>query len=378
MLNSSNQILSVPPSFDELEVSLFGPGVGECIVVHIGNNEWMIIDSCTDPKTKEPIPLSYLRALGVDPATAVKLIVITHWHSDHIRGASSIVEQSKNATVCLSGAFLKEEFLTLVDAFSGLERPVLVDRKTCATKEMASIIKTVKARCESNDTNAAPYVFANADARISRTRDSGVSNEIWTLSPSSEALTRSLEEIAKLIPCPKERPFRKAIPRPDQNHNSVVLFLNFNNECNVLFGSDLEETDNSLMGWSFIVNSKNRPAGKSLFFKIPHHGSSNAHSDEVWKEMIENEAICFLTSKRGGKGSPPRESDIQRIKEFSNNLYSTSTPIPIRQKRSRTVERTMQGATIKRTPLNGEIGQIQIRVTRAETNINLKSPAQKL
>lgn len=27
------------PNVDEVEVSLFGPGYGECIVIHIGDNE---------------------------------------------------------------------------------------------------------------------------------------------------------------------------------------------------------------------------------------------------------------------------------------------------------------------------------------------------
>jgi len=32
------------PEKDEIEVSIFGPGYGECIVIHIGNNEWVVID----------------------------------------------------------------------------------------------------------------------------------------------------------------------------------------------------------------------------------------------------------------------------------------------------------------------------------------------
>src|SRR5438067_455186 len=35
-----------PPDSSELELSVFGPGRGECLVVHLGAGEWMVVDSC--------------------------------------------------------------------------------------------------------------------------------------------------------------------------------------------------------------------------------------------------------------------------------------------------------------------------------------------
>ena len=378
MPNFSNQIQYVPPNPKELEVSLFGPGIGECLVVHIGNNEWIIIDSCVDPETKKPVPLAYLEKLGIDPAKAVKLFLVSHWHSDHIRGASKIVEQCSAATVCLSGALLTKEFLTLVDMFSGFDRPVLLDRDNCATKEIGSVIKTIKFRIEAKQPPSVPYVFASADKRIFKTTNNGLSSEIWALSPSSESYLQSLKEIANLVPSQEERFLRKAIPRPTQNHNSVVLHLNFNDNYNILLGADLENTSNPLTGWSFIVNSLNRPSEKSMFFKIPHHGSINGHSDDVWKKMVEKNSIGILTSKIGGRGSLPKERDINRIKNYTQNLYCTSNPLAIKQKRSRTVEKTMKSVVKNRVPLNGHIGQIQIRFNRPRITINLEAPAKKL
>jgi hypothetical protein len=34
-----------PPRPDELELSLFGSGIGESLAVHLGNGEWAIVDS---------------------------------------------------------------------------------------------------------------------------------------------------------------------------------------------------------------------------------------------------------------------------------------------------------------------------------------------
>lgn len=61
-----------PPERDEIEVSVFGPGYGESILLHIGNNNWLIVDSCLDFPSRESAPLRYLRQIGIDPASSVK------------------------------------------------------------------------------------------------------------------------------------------------------------------------------------------------------------------------------------------------------------------------------------------------------------------
>jgi hypothetical protein len=376
--NFSNKIQYAPPNKNQAEVSLFGPGVGECLVVHIGNNEWIIIDSCKQAGLKNPVPLEYLQSLGVNPSSDVKLFVITHWHGDHIRGASEIAKQCTSATICFSESLMQEEFFTLVDLFSGLTHPVLVDRNTCATKEMASVIKTIKQRCDNKDLKISPYVLASADKRIYQCKHGNLTSEIWALSPSSETLVESLREIANLIPPTEEKGLRRVIPKPTKNNNSIVLHLQIKNDLNILLGSDLEETKNPLTGWSFIVNSSNRPPDKSKIFKIPHHGSKNGHSEDVWQDMVDQNAIGILTSKLGGKGSPPKNSDINRIKKYTPNVYLTSLPVSIKQKRDHTVEKTMKGVVKNRYSLNGDIGQIQIRIQNSEIEINLKNPARKL
>lgn len=107
MPNYSQQIQSTPPKSDEFELSLFGPGIGECIVAHLGNNEWVIVDSCINSSSKDPIAFEYLNNIGVNPLEDVKLIVISHWHSDHIKGASNLVKECREAMVCYSAGPIK-------------------------------------------------------------------------------------------------------------------------------------------------------------------------------------------------------------------------------------------------------------------------------
>ena len=101
------------PSPDEIEVSVFGPGYGEAIALHIGDGKWILVDSCIEPESKLPASLHYLRSLNVDVNSAVKLVVATHWHDDHIRGISTILSECRSAMVSFSGALRKAEFLRL-------------------------------------------------------------------------------------------------------------------------------------------------------------------------------------------------------------------------------------------------------------------------
>jgi len=79
----------VRPDAQQVEVTLLGPGYGESAAIHMGNNHWAVIDSCIDSNTGQPAAIAYLENMGVDPASAVDLIMATHWHDDHISGSTS-------------------------------------------------------------------------------------------------------------------------------------------------------------------------------------------------------------------------------------------------------------------------------------------------
>ena len=109
-----------PPEYDEFELSLFGPGVGECIVVHLGEGEWAVVDSCLNPRAKEPVALSYLKSLGLDVGRSVRLVVVTHWHDDHMEGVATLLQHATNAVFCISIALRKDEFLSVAAQASDL------------------------------------------------------------------------------------------------------------------------------------------------------------------------------------------------------------------------------------------------------------------
>ncbi|MEO0250326.1 MAG: MBL fold metallo-hydrolase [candidate division WOR-3 bacterium] len=93
------------------EVSLLGPGYGECVVIHLGGNVWVIVDSCIDSDTNQVSSLQFLRNIGVDPAATVRQVIATHWHDDHVRGLAATLEACPNAEFVCSAALRGREFL---------------------------------------------------------------------------------------------------------------------------------------------------------------------------------------------------------------------------------------------------------------------------
>jgi glyoxylase-like metal-dependent hydrolase (beta-lactamase superfamily II) len=75
-----------PPTADQIEINIFGPGYGECCLFHFGGGKWIIIDSCVDDEIGQPAALAYLDNIGINPAEGVELVIASHWHDDHVKG----------------------------------------------------------------------------------------------------------------------------------------------------------------------------------------------------------------------------------------------------------------------------------------------------
>ena len=103
-----------PPGRDEFELTLLGPGYGESVVMHSGEGAWVLVDSCG--RADAPAALDYLKSIGIDPAEAVKLVVASHWHDDHMRGMAHMAKVCGTATFCCASVLCAKEFLAVVHA----------------------------------------------------------------------------------------------------------------------------------------------------------------------------------------------------------------------------------------------------------------------
>jgi beta-lactamase superfamily II metal-dependent hydrolase len=366
------------PKLDEIEISVIGPGYGESILIHIGNNQWLIIDSCIRPHKKKAASIEYLNSIGVDASESVKLIVATHWDDDHIRGLGEIFKFCTKATFICSDALNSIEFLTLIDMHS--DRWDL--KETSGVKEFGKIIEEHKHRCENKCANE--FKFANSDRPLWKSEFEISGNHfestVFALAPNDKAVFKAKNELKRILNCEGEDP--KAIPpQIKTNHASVVLWITINN-LSILLGGDLEEVGNDTGGWTSIVDSKLRPKGKALFFKIPHHGSLNAFCPSVWEKMLVDEPLTVLSPFSKSRSPLPTEEGVKKICSYTPNAYSSSIPgLRKRAKRQNAaVDRTIKEVVGKNIYLkNPSYGQVRFRTQlNQESEVDLFDDACKL
>lgn len=338
---------NLPPNLDEIEVSLFGPGYGECITIHIGNNEWIIIDSCIEPISKKPASIKYLNDINVNPETSVKAIIATHWHDDHVRGISKTLQECRNAEFVCSGALQCEEFLILTNAYSARSK------MNNGLKEFSSILSLL------NEWSRPPK-FAIADRCLLRlpVSQSRPELEIFSLTPSDESITLSKKEITNLLPKAKE-PKKDIIPK-NPNHSSVVTLFKIDGVY-ILLGADLYNVESNYSGWKGVINSTGRPTELASVYKISHHGSNKSDNPIIWSELLTNNPYALLTPFSKGNVKLPTEDDVNRISGYTDNAFITSTAKTVKIKREKVVEKFIKGATRSITPINTSFGQVQIR-----------------
>jgi hypothetical protein len=306
----------IPPQSDEFELSLFGPGVGECIITHIGNGQWIVVDSCLSPETKQPVALSYLNRLSVDIADSVCVFIVTHWHDDHMDGGAALLEAATNANFCCSIALKKDEFIRVAEQASELMA------KSSDVAEISRIFRILKSRKVSRTTTPFGSIkYAQEDTRLFQRQGDSASVELWSLSPSSASITRSLQEFAEMVPVINSG--KGHLPRQKANDVAVALFLQVG-DFRVLLGSDLQSDTASDRGWRAVIAWTARPQERAHIFKVPHHGSRNAHHSDVWQLMLEKSPVAVITPFASGVEPLPKDTDRQRIVSLTERAYCTA------------------------------------------------------
>jgi len=346
---------SLPP-LDIAEISLFGSGVGECVVIHMGAGQWFIIDSCLCPKTKKPIALVYLRSIGVDYSNQVIGILITHWHSDHIKGASELLKCCAKAKLYCSGALSSNEAFKIATLY----KKSIFNEHDQDVREFSDIVDFLY---QTNAPKRLEPVRSRHTFRDIRQQNQ-VASRLIALSPSNMAVTQSIADLAQQQPKEKSQRTR-AIATQSANLNAVAVHFTFG-QLSVVLGSDLENSNNLNTGWNAVFND-NMIAELSLtkahIFKVSHHGSQSGHHDAIWSDLLLDKPLAMTTTF--SPSQLPREQDIERLKKQSKALLLTCDPTKNKKiKRDKMVERELRGIAIKQRTINTKnMGHIQIRAT---------------
>lgn len=357
----------IPPTKDEFEFSLFGPGYGESILLHLGNNHWITIDSCTGKEKSVPAPLEYFKDIKVDPAQTVKKIIATHWHDDHVKGLSQIVKSCPYAEFICSDALGFKEFSFILEDDINIVYPVKMKKPLKEFTQIAEHIADLDG-----------YIrFTKGVEIIDRENDYSI--VVYSLSPSAKQVSLFREEFIKGY---REKiPLIELLDDKKPNHASVVLLIEIG-EISLLLGADLEQDNANQTGWSEIVTDNERPPGKSKLFKVAHHGSHNGDIPQIWTDLLENAPITILTPWNLGRNKLPRETDIQRIFKNTPNLYITRNILNEQENSELSQIRPGQNSLMKnRQPLK-KSGHIRLRKKlsdpKSDWKIELFYSAQKL
>ena len=364
------------PAGDELEVSVFGPGVGECIVLHLGHGDWMVVDSCLNPKTRAPAALEYLDDLGVDVGTALKLLVLTHWHDDHVRGAAKILQRAKEARIVCSA---KDHGQAFFEALATAQAARLPDT---GFNEFAEILHVLHDRRlpGQRPESVGPVWAAEGKTLLQRHvgADGTHHRKVVALSPSDGTATLGMHELRQFLP-QTAAPERRAV-RLTPNARSIVVFAEAGTRA-VLLGADLENTTDPATGWNAIVRSRVRPVAQSEIFKVPHHGSAGADNEQAWQEMLTNEPVACVTPFSRGRLPLPTTKDLRRLAQRTCRVFCTR---PARGPKSRrkpaAVERTAREVVKRRRSMEGPLGHIRVRgslADRSRLRVDLFGPAFK-
>jgi beta-lactamase superfamily II metal-dependent hydrolase len=351
-----------PPAADQIEVSIFGPNFGECIVVHFGDNRWLVMDSCEYSDANEPVALHYLKQLGVDVATAVERIIVTHWHNDHCKGISQIVATCPNATVWIASALTTPEFVQFVTRLSKNKTTTAALKTTEFSNILAELLNRKKR-------GQPTYGTASQNSLMHHAPGSELSHggafKVVALSPSHGDHIDFLTRIAAQMPRPG-RP-KRSLGSPSPNLVSVASLVEIGDAA-ILFGADLENSKPS-SGWQAVVaaNQNNRFGAKATAYKVSHHGSLTGHNPDVWAEMLEKSPIAVLSPWRLGRGHLPTRDGVRVITTLTPNAYATSAEGGSRaKKRHPSVQTFLRTNKIRVYSLEAPTGFVRLRKKQGE------------
>jgi len=304
---------SVPAS-DQIEIAVLGPGFGECIIVHLGAGNWIVVDSCIDSATGEPAALSYLTERRVSFDKVIRVIA-THWHDDHIRGMARQLRAFTKARFCTSPALTRNEFVASILKYNSRHAIVAGSGAT----EMCEVLEVLRSRAgASAPLRASPGrpIFFLPGSQSGHRSDCSVT----TLSPSDKQFQKFLESLGELTPVPLEA--KKRMPDQDQNDLSVAILISVGEQA-ILLGADLEESDDAELGWSAVLQIDGLRRNVGRIFKIPHHGSANGNCERVWSEVLVRNPIAIVTPWNRNWGLPTQE-DVARINTQTDSGFITS------------------------------------------------------
>lgn len=315
------------PQNNQFEITTLGNGPhrGESIVMHLGDDDWVIIDSCMMQDDELPLPLQYLSEIKVF-YDSVKMVICTHWHEDHVTGLSRILSECKNAQFFIAAIGEFKDFANYV--FKANTIPTLESK---AWKEFNECLD----KLEMNNKKK-PHLLFHDQLFYSKHNNS---INMYSLSPSDDMLIK-FDSI--LVNINKESPKEDDIDDIDANMCSLAIAVQYGDlkilVCGDLETNKTEEQKKKIENCSPICenckesglcNVVNEGVIYSVYkpydyVQIPHHGSSTGYCYKLWHEDVKaDNSIATTTVYLGSGENLPRKEMLEELKPCVSQLYLT-------------------------------------------------------
>lgn len=281
--------------------------------------------------------------------SAVRDILVTHWHDDHHAGVAELLRNCEQARFWCSAALRTEEFKRLAEAARNrISNGTGVD-------EFADVLRIIKSRLQKGARKAGSGPLW-VSARTLLIRSGTI--EVLALSPSATEQTLAKQELAEQVPELRSR--GRKLVRRHPNHVSVVLHLRLGSHT-VLLGSDLEVGRDPGIGWSGVASvSQDLSCERCHLLKVPHHGSVTGHHPAIWEELARQDCHAVVTPFRSS--GLPSTLDIQRLLSHTARLACTARASGAKPRsRVASVEKSMRQAVTSRRTLTSDLGHVRYR-----------------
>ncbi len=291
------------PDDDVLELTVLGRGIGECVVVHMGHQSWLIVDtfvSATPPKN--PVAIDYLATMDVDPAE-VSAIVITHYDADHYRGVDRLFDMCRNARLCTTAATDSDLFRRLGD----------LDRGDSFARSIVGTIETAKRRFEDGSGHRVlgptqqPFLMPHG--------------RLMAIAPVDAAVTESMDNLRRLLEDPTGEPVEAVLKEYLKKRNlcSIALHGEVGSDSFLLCGDVLND---ATFGWQAVVGAPDAGAlQRSSYVKVAHHGSHTGHDEQMWDTLVVPGAAHLVVAPFAGGSPIPKADDIRRLCRLGASVH---------------------------------------------------------
>lgn len=286
---------------DNVEIVVFGKGVGECVLIKTATNKIIIVDSFINIETGNPVALDYLNKIGLS-FDNICCVVLTHFHDDHIKGTFDILEKTNfKVDLVVNPIFRSKHLLSEISNKSVVDMEKNLSGISEITKLLSKMISFKEASFNKT-------IFVDSDDK---------SFSIVSLSPHDKELFNFLDSLS----IEEKNSIIENYGSDKENIYSVVLLVKTNRGCFLLGGDYLNKQGNICEGWKLLAEEYSKMFDcKSFIFKIPHHGSKSAFNEMVWSNMVTEKPVSVTSIYNRGK-KVPTDEEIEWVCNKSSSYF---------------------------------------------------------